>query len=975
MESKGRSVRRRGPGRRWRSGPGVTVLLAAALTVAGAAAGLMPATAALTGANADLTRAPYLTDVTSSSVRVTWATGSQSRGIVRYGPAGNCSASQVQSTPSGSPITVGSTKEYLNTLTVTGLTAGTSYCYRVFTASGTDLMGALPSPAFTTLDGAASSAPLSFAVLGDWGDTTNSGVNDGTLNANQAAVDAQIAASGARFAVSTGDLAYPGGSQTNYGDVNQGGQKDVSAVFGPSYWAVPGQSVPSFVVSGNHGQNNTYLLNWPQESTRAGSNGVYDMLGYPSVESLYGTTAGGKYPTSYYAFSANGVRFYLVDASWGNSNTGTATGGACGSHCAIYQVDHDAHWTPAAQEYQWLAADLAAHPGGLKMAFFHFPLRSDDATEPSDSYLQNAPGTSGTLEKLLYDNGVQLAFNGHAHTYQRNVAPPGGVISYLTGGGGAKATSIGGGGCASTDAYAIGWSYTGNKGNKCGSAPVPTSDRQVYHFLKVTVNGSSVTVTPTDSTGATFDPQTYNFGADTQPPTAPGALTATRPSSTKVTLTWTAATDNVGVSGYDVYRDGTFVATVPSSVLTYPDAIVAGTTHTYTVSARDLAHNTGTATVTSNGSGAPDTTPPAAPTGLTASATGPQTASLSWTASTDNVGVVSYSVLRGGSPVATVAGSSTAWSDAGLTPATAYTYSVTAADGAGNVSPAATPVTVTTPADTTAPTAPGTPTVTSSSASQVSLSWAASTDDVSVVRYDVLRGGAVVGTAAGTTFTDTTVAPGSTYSYLVKAYDGAGNGTAGLPVTVTTPTVGGVFSDGFESGSLQWDTVSGLVDQQSIVHTGSWAARETSTGTATYGYKTLAPASTELWAQSWVYVVSRSTSANFFGFRTSTGASIVNLYADASGRLSLRNNIGGVTTNSTTVASNGAWHRLTLHALVNGTASSVDVSLDGAPVAGLSLTSQNFGTAPIAKLQLGETTTARTYDIVLDDVVVSSTPL
>ena len=80
-------------------------------------------------------------------------------------------------------------------------------------------------------------------MLGDWGDTTNSGVNDGSLNVNQAGVDAQIASSGAQFAVSTGDVGYPGGTQTNYGDLNQTGPH-VSAVFGPSYWAVPGQSIP-----------------------------------------------------------------------------------------------------------------------------------------------------------------------------------------------------------------------------------------------------------------------------------------------------------------------------------------------------------------------------------------------------------------------------------------------------------------------------------------------------------------------------------------------------------------------------------------------------------------------------------------------------------------------------------------------------------------------------------------------------------
>jgi hypothetical protein len=77
-----------------------------------------------------------------------------------------------------------------------------------------------------------------------------------------------------------------------------------------------------------------------------------------------------------------------------------------------------------------------------------------------------------------------------------------------------------------------------------------------------------------------------------------------------------------------------------------------------------------------------------------------------------------------------------------------------------------------------------------------------------------------VGTSPGTTFADTTVAPGTTYSYLVKAYDAAGNGTPSSTVNVTTPVVGGVFADGFESGAVSWDTVSGVIDQQSIAHTG-----------------------------------------------------------------------------------------------------------------------------------------------------------
>ena len=63
-----------------------------------------------------------------------------------------------------------------------------------------------------------------------------------------------------------------------------------------------------------------------------------------------------------------------------------------------------------------------------------------------------------------------------------------------------------------------------------------------------------------------------------------------------------------------------------------------------------------------------------------------------------------------------------------------------------------------------------------------------------------------------------------------------------------------------------------------------------------------------------------------------------------------------------------------LHALVNGADSAVDVSVDGNDV-GLNLTGQNLGSNPIAKLQLGETSTGRTYDIAFDDIAVSPSSL
>ncbi len=91
---------------------------------------------------------------------------------------------------------------------------------------------------------------------------------------------------------------------------------------------------------------------------------------------------------------------------------------------------------------------------------------------------------------------------------------------------------------------------------------------------------------------------------------------------------------------------------------------------------------------------ATDILPPSAPANLSAAAVSPSQINLSWTASTDNVGVTGYRVFRGGVQIAVV--TATSYQDAGLTSATSYTYTVNAFDAAGNVSPSAGPVTAAT---------------------------------------------------------------------------------------------------------------------------------------------------------------------------------------------------------------------------------------------------------------------------------------
>lgn len=80
-------------------------------------------------------------------------------------------------------------------------------------------------------------------------------------------------------------------------------------------------------------------------------------------------------------------------------------------------------------------------------------------------------------------------------------------------------------------------------------------------------------------------------GGDTQAPTAPGNLVLTEPGAGQIRLAWTASSDNVGVTGYTVYRNNAAVTTVAGNVLTYTEAQPASATVEYYVRARDAAGN------------------------------------------------------------------------------------------------------------------------------------------------------------------------------------------------------------------------------------------------------------------------------------------------------------------------------------------------------------------------------------------------
>jgi hypothetical protein len=92
-----------------------------------------------------------------------------------------------------------------------------------------------------------------------------------------------------------------------------------------------------------------------------------------------------------------------------------------------------------------------------------------------------------------------------------------------------------------------------------------------------------------------------------------------------------------------------------------------------------------------------DTTAPSVPQGVAATADGSSSATVSWNASTDDVAVAGYDILRDGARVKTVSGAVTSWQDTSLSPQTTYSYAVDAFDAAGNTSAPSAAATVTTP--------------------------------------------------------------------------------------------------------------------------------------------------------------------------------------------------------------------------------------------------------------------------------------
>ncbi len=223
-------------------------------------------------------------------------------------------------------------------------------------------------------------------------------------------------------------------------------------------------------------------------------------------------------------------------------------------------------------------------------------------------------------------------------------------------------------------------------------AVVGLSAGTLYHFRVRSTDANNSTASGPDMTFAT------SASLDTTPPTV--SITAPANGATvSGTISVTAnASDNVGVASVQFQLDGANLGnldtTSPYSV-SWNSATASNASHNLKAIAKDAAGNSTTsAIVTVTVNNAADTVAPTVPGGLSASAISSAQIKLSWTASTDNVGVTGYNIFRGGVKIATAPG--TSFQDAGLTASTSYTYNVSAFDAAGNTSAQSTGASATT---------------------------------------------------------------------------------------------------------------------------------------------------------------------------------------------------------------------------------------------------------------------------------------
>ncbi len=203
---------------------------------------------------------------------------------------------------------------------------------------------------------------------------------------------------------------------------------------------------------------------------------------------------------------------------------------------------------------------------------------------------------------------------------------------------------------------------------------------------------SAIDAVSNQSARSVPDSATTQSAADTEAPSVPQNLSATAVPPSQIDLAWDASSDNVGVTGYNIYRDNVLIDTSPTNA--YSDSGLSVGTYGYEASAFDAAANESARSAPAAAT-IPDTTAPSVPQNLAATAVSASQIDLAWDVSSDNVAVTGYKIYRDNVLIGTSPTNST--SDTGLASGTLYQYEVSAFDAATNESARSTSASATTP--------------------------------------------------------------------------------------------------------------------------------------------------------------------------------------------------------------------------------------------------------------------------------------
>ena len=284
--------------------------------------------------------------------------------------------------------------------------------------------------------------------------------------------------------------------------------------------------------------------------------------------------------------------------------------------------------------------------------------------------------------------------------------------------------------------------------------------------------------------------------------------------------------------------------------------------------------------------------------------------------------------------------------------------------------------------DTTPPSAPGTPTGTSTRAGQIDLSWPAASDDrATSLSYRVFRDGGsspvatVQGAASGiVTFTDSVgLQPGSVHTYAVDAFDGTNrgplSGTSQQITVASGPPV--IFSDDFTAGFANWSGVTNLSIDNATGGAAPPSARSQLTSVVDFAFKTLTGGPfNNVCMSTRVNVASiGSSTVTVLRLRTAANGNVIRVFANQAGVLYAKSDVSG-TQKWSGVAIGSGWHTVELCGTV-GASSTWDLYRDGAVI--VNDWAANTGTTGVGRVEIGDTL-AKTWNVHFDDVVVDQSP-